>query len=478
MESVFLQILNMSITATYVFAFIVVMRLLLQRAPKWISYALWSVVLVRLICPVSFSSTSSLFGTAPVTNSSIEYIPHNTGPLPIPQADVGASDWSNIANAAVTIVTPAASADPMQIWILMGTCVWLLGVAAMLIYSVVSYLRLKRRVSNATLMFGNVYETDEIFTPFVCGLVKPKIFLPVGLSEIEREYILRHERTHIMRRDYLIKPFAFLALTIHWFNPFMWLAFVLMSGDMEMSCDERVARELDHDQKADYSAALLRHAIRRPILAGSPLAFGESGTKGRIKNILHYKKPVFWLTAVAVTAAAVVGVCLLANPPQALALPHADVVREIHIEQVNERESIGAVLTSDRLEIEAVLSALSGAKKTLRYSTNDRPDSTNYFAVKLMLSDEERTLYLYSMGSGYYIEEPYVGIYRSSRAGSVAIAKIYAANGGAKGIDYPYIERLLEHRTPYVGDNSEVGAILSLLSFPQDVQYDHFALHT
>ncbi len=252
-----------------------------------------------------------------------------------PAVDIGSTNISGTINNSLPQAVPAASANPMQIILFFAACIWIAGMAVMFIYSAVSYLRLNYRISTATLLQDNVYETDEINSPFVCGFFKPKIYLPVGLDDKEREYVLRHERTHIRRVDHLIKPFAFLVLSVHWFNPFMWLSFWLMSRDLEMSCDERVVRELGAGEKAAYSAALVHLAMKRPILAGSPLAFGESGTKTRVKNILNYKKPAFWVIFIALAAAITAGVCLLTNP-EVSPLPNANEVQLSEIEQPNE----------------------------------------------------------------------------------------------------------------------------------------------
>lgn len=431
MVEVFLKILNMSITASYVFIAVLILRLLLRRAPKRISYMLWSVLLFRLVCPVSFSSVFSLFNffNAPIADSGgIEYISKGNGLTVVPQIRSDAIYFSKTVSPMITQAVEITSANPMQVFLSIGTWVWLVGMVVMFIYSVVSYLRLKRRVSTATLLNGNVFETDEISSPFVYGFFKPKIYLPVGINETEREYVLLHERTHILRKDHIIKPLAFFALSIHWFNPLMWLAFCLMSRDMEMSCDERVVCELDHEGKVLYGETLLRLAIRRPILAGSPLAFGESTTKSRIKNVLHYKKPAFWLVCTAVLVVAIGMIFLLANPAQSLDLPDANSVLSVEMEQFNEGVSVGPVTLRDNTDVEMVLSALSGAKKTLRKSVNDTPTQKNYLIIRLILEEEMRRLCLYSEGGSYYIEEPYVGVYKSNRSASVEIYKIYAAN--------------------------------------------------
>ena len=313
MEALFLKVLNMSITATWAFAFVFALRLILRSAPKWISYALWSVVLFRLVCPVSFESALSVFGrigVAPRTVSgTMEYIPVSTGGVAVQPA----SDGVSVQNVLSQGVSSAASGS-LETLIFLGACLWLAGIAALLVYSAAAHVRLRRRVATATLASEGVFETDEIASPFVFGFFRPKIYLPVGLGEAEETFVLLHERAHIRRRDHLVKPIAFFALLIHWFNPFMWLAFLLMSRDMEMSCDESVVRGLDRVEKAGYGETLAHLATRRPLPAGNPLAFGESGARSRVKNVLHYKKPAFWVVTVAVLAAVILGICLLANP--------------------------------------------------------------------------------------------------------------------------------------------------------------------
>jgi beta-lactamase regulating signal transducer with metallopeptidase domain len=448
MVEVFLKVLNMSITATYVLIAVLILRLLLKRAPKWISYILWGVLLFRLVCPVSFSSAFSLFNflNAPVAGSGgIEYISKANGLTVVPQISSDADYFGKTVSPIVSHAVEATSVEPMQLFLSIGTWVWLAGIVVMLIYSVVSYLWLKRRVSTATHLNGNVFETDEISSPFVCGFFKPKIYLPVGINETEREYVLLHERTHILRKDHIIKPIAFFALSIHWFNPFMWLAFCLMSRDMEMSCDERVVCELDREGKVRYSETLLRLAMRRPILAGSPLAFGESTTKSRIKNVLHYKKPSFWLVCTAVLVLASGTIFLLTNPDQFLGLPDATFVMSVEMERFNEGVSVGSAVLTDNTDIEKVLSALSEAKKTLRKSVNDTPTQKNYVIIRLILEDGIRSLFLYSKGGSYYIEEPYAGVYKINRSASGEIFKIYTTNGNMQG----NIENVQERETKY-----------------------------
>ena len=320
MDQIFLTILNMSITATYVMVVVLLLRLLLNRAPKWIAYALWSVVLFRLVSPISFISSFSLlsrfFRSSAITGQ-VEYIPTDIITIGVPKVDIGIPAFNSLINASLPWSTNPASVNSLQGVIIIGTAVWLAGFAAMLIYSIVSYKRLKRRISSATRISGNVYESDKVESPFVCGFIKPGIYLPVGLSATNQAFVLHHEQTHLKRLDHVIKPLAFLVLAIHWFNPLIWLAFRLMSRDIEMSCDERVVQKLNHDDKANYGEALVQLAMKRPIFSGSPLAFGESGAMGRVRNILNYRKPALWVIIVLVFTLILVGTGLLANPRSA-----------------------------------------------------------------------------------------------------------------------------------------------------------------
>lgn len=298
----------MNITASYVIIFVMLVRLLLKKSPKVISYALWGVAAFRLLCPFSFESIFSL-------------LPASTTPIPqdiayqqSPQIISGIAAVDTYVNSFLPLPSAAASVNPLQIYIRIGAIVWILGVAAMLVYSISSVLILKRHLKSAQYTEQNVYKADNLKTPFVLGIFKPKIYIPAGLAAEEKSYIIRHEQTHIRRFDHIIKPCAFLVLSIHWFNPLVWIAFVLMSTDMELSCDERVIREMGGEIKKAYSSSLVSLASGKRIINGSPLAFGEGNVRGRIKNVLNYKKPAFWIVTVAVITVACVGIGLIANP--------------------------------------------------------------------------------------------------------------------------------------------------------------------
>ena len=328
MHRLFPIVCNMSLTASVVIVAVLLVRLLLRRAPKVFSYALWAVVLFRLLCPVSVTSAVSLLGAlgAPAeertaVTSVMEYVPadivRNMAPAvtPLPQEPFPAEPGENIVSTAPSVTQPAAApASPLSGPVAVLTLTWLTGMALLLLYSVISLLRLRRRLVGAVRLEDNIYLADYIPSPFVMGLFRPKIYLPSTLTETERGYILRHEQYHLRRRDHVVKLLSFLALCVHWFNPLVWAAFILAGKDMEMSCDEAVVRELGEDIRADYSASLLSLATGRRIVAGMPLAFGEGDTGGRIRNLLNWKRPQPWIIAVcAVVCVGLIALCA-ANP--------------------------------------------------------------------------------------------------------------------------------------------------------------------
>lgn len=311
-------VFNMSVTASVVILFVLLARLLLKKAPKIFSYALWAIVLFRLLCPVSITTNLSLLGLldAPVVEATthttaVEYIPQDIVHTPAPEVKLPVPGVNQSANEALPQGDEQTAADPMEAPVALATLVWLAGIGVLAAYSVVSLLRLRQRLVGAVPLRDNIYLVDYIDSPFVMGIFCPKIYLPSSLTEQERVYILLHERHHIRRGDHIIKALAFFALCIHWFNPMVWVAFVLSSKDMEMSCDEAVVQKLGEGIRADYSASLLSLATGRRIIAGTPLAFGEGDTKSRIKNLLNWKraKPavVFLALALVVLVAAVCG---------------------------------------------------------------------------------------------------------------------------------------------------------------------------
>jgi len=296
MTTVFITILNMSIAASIVALAVMLVRIPLRRAPKIFSYALWGVVLFRLVVPFSFES---MFG---FMSASTNVIPQNIVFGQTPMIETGVQFFDAPINAAIHNAMPATtvgdSINPIQVFFGIAGYVWLIGVIALLLYAVIGYIGLKRRVRFSTLVRENIYETDQIKTPFVLGLIRPKIYIPAGMELLQQDYILKHEQTHIKRFDYLVKPFAFLVCALHWFNPVVWASYFLMAKDMEMSCDEAVLRQSDEDIRGAYSSALLNLSMKRSGLL-TPLAFGESNVKSRVGNVLNFKKPAIWIIIVS-----------------------------------------------------------------------------------------------------------------------------------------------------------------------------------
>ena len=318
------MILNMSITGSLAILFVLLVRLALKRAPKIFSYALWAVVLFRLLCPVSITTDFSLLGL--FDTPTMENTEHTTAMEYVPFDVVHTQDLevhlpvAPVINEAVNDALPqehaALGADPLEGEMAIASFLWMLGMGAMAVYSVVAYLRLRGRLLTASPLRENIYLADEITSPFVMGLVRPKIYLPSDMEEREQAYIILHEQHHIRRCDHIIKALAFLALSIHWFNPLVWVAFIYSNKDMEMSCDEAVIKKMGDGVLADYTASLLSLATGKHIIAGMPLAFGEGDTKGRIRNLANWREPAFWVVAVAVVLCIVAAVCLLTNPEE------------------------------------------------------------------------------------------------------------------------------------------------------------------
>ena len=317
MTTLFLTVLNMSFTASFVIAAVILARLVLHWAPRKLSYALWGVAGFRLLIPFAWES---ILGLLPVR---AKPIPVDIDMQAVPKIDSGLE----ALDSAINRLLPAMAAPPVQgaaeslgSWLELGAWAWLLGVAVMLLYSVLSLLRLRYSLRGAICTEEHVYECASLRTPFVIGLFQPRIYLPAGLSEDERRYILLHEQTHIQRRDPMVKLLGYLALSIHWFNPLVWLGFVLMGTDMEMSCDERVLRTLGPEIKGDYSLSLVRVAAGRRILNGAPLAFGEGGMKGRVKNVLKNKKASGWLVATGAILVVILSLGFVSSRAQVMPL--------------------------------------------------------------------------------------------------------------------------------------------------------------
>ncbi len=313
MNELFLKIINMSISASWLILAVLILRLVLKKAPKWVNVLLWGIVAVRLICPLSFESALSLIPRS-------ETIPLDIEMAAKPTIDSGVPAINSVVNPVLSSFAPPqhvlTSANPLQIWIPILNIIWLIGVGALLLYTAVSYWRLCRKVDTAVRYKGNIFQSENVSSPFVLGIIKPRIYLPFNMNGQDLEHVVAHEQAHIRRKDHWWKPLGFLLLTIHWFNPLMWLAYVLLCRDIELACDEKVIKELGNEQRADYMQALVACSVNRRMIAACPLAFGEVGVKERVKSVMNYKKPAFWVIIIAVIICVGVAACFLTNPKQ------------------------------------------------------------------------------------------------------------------------------------------------------------------
>lgn len=334
MSGIFLKLLNLSISASWLVLVVLVLRLVLKRAPKWVNVLLWGMVALRLMVPFSIESALSLIPSAETLSPEVVRFD------PAPTITSGVEFIDNAVNPSLSesfAAAPLASVNPLYVWTYLAGWVWLIGLAAMLAYALVSYLRLRRRVSASIPLRENIYVCDEVPSPFILGIAKPRIYLPSALDEAQRGSVLSHERAHLARHDHWWKPLGFALLAVYWFNPLLWLAYTLLCRDIELACDERVLRGMDAGQVKDYSSALLACSVPRRMLAACPLAFGEVGVGARVKNALRYKKPAFWVVTASVAVCVVVAVCFLTNPERATmkwakSLRVEDVARiELHV---------------------------------------------------------------------------------------------------------------------------------------------------
>lgn len=312
MAAVFLKLLNLSISASWLVLAVLVLRLISKRSPKWVNVLLWGIVALRLVLPFSIESALSLIPSAEtVSPAAVQFDP-------APTITSGVSVIDNAVNPSLSehfAAVPTASVNPLYVGAYLAGWVWLIGLGAMLLYALVSYLRLRRRVSVSLPIQDHIYLCDAISSPFILGVVKPRIYLPSGLDEVQRQNVLAHEQAHLARRDHWWKPLGFALLAVYWFNPVLWLAYALLCRDIELACDERVIRTMDESAVKTYSTVLLACSMPRKAAITCPLAFGKVGVKERVRNALHYKKPAFWVVAASVAVCVVVAVCFLTDPP-------------------------------------------------------------------------------------------------------------------------------------------------------------------
>ena len=310
MDDVFLKLVNLSISASWLILAVLVLRIVLKKAPKWVMPLLWGVVALRLVCLFSIESALSLIPSAETIPS--EIVTETREPVLYEQATLDIVTNPTLPSAAEVPV--GVSRQQAQVDFNIYSILWLAGMAALLVHALVSAGKLKRKLATAILLRDNIYESEFVDSPFVFGVVKPNIYLPMHMDEGTAAYVIAHEHAHLARRDHWWKVLGYLVLALHWFNPLVWVAYILFCRDIELACDEKVVRGLDGAARADYSQALLSCAAPKRAVAACPLAFGEGNIKTRVKSALHYKKPAFWVAAAAVLAVVIVAVCFLTNP--------------------------------------------------------------------------------------------------------------------------------------------------------------------
>ncbi|MBQ3007628.1 MAG: hypothetical protein IJD78_08720 [Clostridia bacterium] len=310
MTDFFIELLNISITASYLILAVILIRLIFKKIPKKFICLLWGIAAIRLVFPFSIESALSLIPSA-------QTIPENIAMQTVPAISSGIEFVNSTVNPVIADVftpNPGDSVNPLQIITAVGSYIWIIGLAVMVLYGIISYLRVKRSVKTAVLLENNVWQSESVVSPFILGIVRPKIYIPFNMDNETKSYVISHENAHLRRRDHWIKPLGFAVLAVYWFNPLVWIAYILLCRDIEAACDEKVVASMDGDMRKEYARALLDCAVNRRRIAACPLAFGEVSVKNRIKNVMNYKKPAFWVIILAIAACIVAAVCFLTNP--------------------------------------------------------------------------------------------------------------------------------------------------------------------
>lgn len=350
MEKLFLTIFNMSLTASIILLVTMLIRVFLKKAPRWISCVLWGMVAFRLICPFSLESVFSLVPSA-------EPIPQEIMVMDEPQLSTGIPVVNQAINPIITqhfAPSMVETVNPMQITVFIASKVWLIGALILFGYAVISYFLLYKKVRGSISFEGRVKLCDYIESPFILGILNPYIYVPSGLPEEQCVHVIAHEKAHLKRLDHLWKPLGFLILTIHWFNPLVWVAYILLCKDIEIACDEKVIRDMERANATSYAQTLLECSQERRFILMCPLAFGEVSVKERIKHVLNFKKPAFWVIMVALVSCIVIAVCFLTNPKKEANSIEINEGTNVEIGQTNEVENdISGNEQADAQEIES-----------------------------------------------------------------------------------------------------------------------------
>lgn len=462
MNELFLKIINTSISASWLVLAVLILRLVLKKAPKWVNVLLWGIVAVRLICPFSIESALSLIPSA-------ETIPMNIEMDTTPAIDSGINAINSVINPVISgsfTPHPAASANPLQIWIPLASALWIAGMAEMLLYTAISCCRLRRKVDTAVLYKDNIFQSENVSSPFVLGIIKPRIYLPFKLDGQDWEHVVAHEQAHIRRKDHWWKPLGFLLLTIHWFNPLMWLAYVLLCRDIELACDEKVIKELGNEQRADYTQALVACSVNRRMIAACPLAFGEVGIKERVKSVMNYKKPAFWVTVLSVIACIVVAVCFLTNPMRDSFSLRIVVPAGSQEEVVYADEEISPLGNHIIITSGDGLGDTEVSLKTVQVKTEAAYDEPAYLTPGMPVKMKAEK-------GGWFK----IGVNMQNNTDEDIVVYINVENVEIR-IEETNSVDLEQYRTDYIGDAPKVSNIAQLLPYPKDYRYSSIELQT
>ena len=479
MEAFLQTLLTMSATAAVVALVVMVLRLPLNKVPRWVTCALWGVVLLRMVLPAGLSLPVSLVPQGVSSGAYVEQVlPPATDQTAVPDTPSTAVSPAEGGTQTATPAPAAPSGEGIQTqaprWPAVVTGIWAAGCVACLLWAALSYWRLRRQVAEAVRVEPGVYETDQLPSPFVCGFFRPRVYLPAGLDPDDRTYVLLHEKAHLRRWDHRTKVLAWLALSVHWFNPVLWVAYRLFCRDVEAACDQAVIRTFGREDTARYAEALLHLGRRTPLPAVLPLAFGEEDAKHRIRGVLTYKKPAFWLVLAAAAACVVAAVLLLSdrNPtgPQLAgeAVTSGQVVEVLALDAPWTASPTATTTVPLPEEMVAEVVGLLEEGVVQPFSTSILPDPLPDWSV--ILTTTQATYYACFAGTS----DP--GLYRVDPSGDCTWTNLDSAPLSAlidwhiASLSYIAQDRaqdLYQYRTPYIGNASDTGAVVAALGIAQ-----------
>lgn len=410
MNYVFLKLFNMSITASWAIAAVIILRFLLRRAPKWLRCVLWTIVAIRLVCPFSFESMFSLIPSAePISPTAVQHAAE-------PVIDTGIPAINNTLNPMTgdsAVPTPQDRVRLLQSWTSVGSIVWVIGLTVLLGYALFSFLRIRRKVEESIRLYDNVYICDAVKSPFILGLIRPRIYLPSDTEDTQLDYVLAHERAHLKRKDHWWKPLGYILAAVYWFNPLVWTAYILLCRDIELACDEKAVRTLNMDGRKAYSEALVACSIKRRMIMACPLAFGEVGVKERVRTVLNYRKPAFWLILAAVAVCAAAALCFLTNPKKSDSLAEMiDSGKDELTEQIGTLISEAEAVRYSITDWELVVNQVNGERADCFFGANwissrkpeEDPMIQGMYQAAERLSDEAQKAFALEIANGWLIE--------------------------------------------------------------------------